>query len=58
MKGDLSRSTGKKTATGKTYQQRISQDQFYTILSLTKSPDKVLLLNFDPEQIKVNESLH
>ena len=28
MKGDLSRSTGKKTATGKTYQQLISQGQF------------------------------
>ena len=56
MKGDLSRSTGKKTATGKTYQQPISQGQFYTFLSCAKSRDKVLLLNFDPEQIKVNES--
>ena len=56
MKGDLSRSTGKKTATGKTYQQPISQGQFYTLLSRAKSRDKVLLLNFDPEQIKVNES--
>ena len=28
IKSDLSRSTGKKTATGKTYQQLISQGQF------------------------------
>ena len=52
MKGDLSRPTGKKTATGKTYQQ----GQFFTLLSRAKSRGKVLLLNFDPEQIKVNES--
>ena len=56
MKGDLSRSTGKKTATGKTYQQPISQGQFYTHLSCAKSRDKILLLNFDPEQFKLNES--
>ena len=56
MKGDLSRYTGKKTATDKTYQQSIHQGQFYTLLSHAKSRDKVLLLNFDPEQIKVNES--
>ena len=56
MKGDLSWSTGKKSATGKTYQQPISQGQFYTLLSRAKNRDKVLLLNFDPEQIKVNES--
>ena len=56
MKGDLSRPTGKKTATGKTYQQPISQGQFFTLLSRAKSRGKVLLLNFDPEQIKVNES--
>ena len=56
MKGDLSRSTGKKTATGKTYQQLLSQGQLYTLLSRVKSRDKVLLLNFDPELIKVNES--
>ena len=30
MQGDLNRSTGKKTATGKNYQQPISQVQFYT----------------------------
>ena len=29
---------------------------FCTLLSHTKSRDKVLLLNFDPEHIKVNES--
>ena len=55
MEGDLSRSTGKKTATGKTYEQPISQGQFYTFLSRAKSRDKVLLLNFDPEQIRVNK---
>ena len=56
IKGELSRSTCKKTATGKTYQQPISQGRFYTLLSHAKRRDKVLLLNFDPEQIKVNES--
>ena len=56
MKGDLSLSTGKKTATGKTYQQPLSQSPSYTLLYRVKSRDKVLLLNFDPEQIKVNES--
>ena len=29
--------------------------QFYTLLSYAKSRDKVLLLNFVPEDIKVNE---
>ena len=56
MKGDLSQSTGKKTATGITNQQPMSQGQFYTLLSRAKSRDKALLLNFDPEQNKVNES--
>ena len=55
-KDDLSRFTGKKTATGKTYQQPTSQGQFYTLLSRAKIRDKVLLVNFDPEQIEVNES--
>ena len=56
MQGDLNWSTGKKTAAGKNYQQPISQGQFYTLLSRAKSRDKVLLLNFEPENIKVNES--
>ena len=56
MQDDLNQSTGKKTATGKNYQQPISQGQFYTLLSRAKSRDKVLLLNFEPENIKVNES--
>ena len=56
MQGDLYRSTGKKTATGKNYQQPISQGQFYTLLSRAKSHDKVLLLKLEPEDIKVNES--
>ena len=46
----------KKTATRENYQQPISQCQFYTPLSRVKSRDKVLLLNFEPEDIKVNES--
>ena len=29
---------------------------FYTLLSRAKNHDKILLLNFDPEYIKVNES--
>ena len=56
MQGDLNRSSGKKTAMEKNYQQPISQGQFYTLLSRAKSRDKVLLLNFELEDIKVNES--
>ena len=56
MQSDLNRSTGKKTATGKNCQQPLSQGQFYTLLSRAKSRDKVLLLNFEPENIEVNES--
>ena len=44
-----------KTAAGKNYQQAISQGQFYTLLSRAKSRYKVLLLNFELEDIKVNE---
>ena len=55
MQGDLNRSTGKKTATGKNYQQSRSHGQFYTLFSHAKSCDKVLLLNFEPGDIKVNE---
>ena len=56
MQGHLNRSIGKKTATGKNYQQTISQGLFYTLLSCAKSCDKVVLLNFEPGDIKVNES--
>ena len=56
MQGDLNQSTGKKTAAGKNYQQPISQGHVYTLLSRSKSRDKVFLLNFEPEGIKVNES--
>ena len=56
MQGDLNWSTGKKTATGKNYQQPISQRQVYIVLSHVKICDKVLSLNFEPEDIKVNES--
>ena len=55
MQGDWNWSTGKKTATGKNYQQALSQGQFYTVLSCAKSRE-VLLLNFEPEDIKVNQS--
>ena len=55
LQGDLNWSTGKKTVTGKSYQQSISQGQFYTLLSRAKSRDKVPLLNIDPEDINVNE---
>ena len=56
MQGGLNRSTGRKTATGKNYQQPISQGQFYTLIVRAKSRDKVLLLDFESEDIKVNES--
>ena len=56
MQGDLNQSTGKKTATGKNYQQPISQGRFYTLLSWAKNCEPVLLLNFEPEDVKVNES--
>ena len=52
MESGLNQSSGKKTATGKSYQQPTSQGQFYTLLSR----DKVLLMNFEPEDIKVNQS--
>ena len=55
MQGDLNRFIGKKTASGKNQQPK-SQGQFYTLLSCAKSRDKVLLLNFEPADIKVNES--
>ena len=42
MHGNLKQSTCKKTATGKNYQQRISQGQFYILLSHAKSRDKIL----------------
>ena len=47
MQCDLTRFTSKNI--GKNYQQAISQGQFYTLLSFVKSCDKVLLLNFEPE---------
>ena len=54
MQSDLNWSTSKKTASGKDYQQHISQGQCYTLLSCTKYCSKVLLLSFDPEDVKVN----
>ena len=56
MKGDLNRSTGEKSAMVTNYQQPISQGQFYTLLSNARRLDKVILLNFEPEDIMVNES--
>ena len=56
MQGDFNRSTGTKTAAGKNYKQALSQGQFYALLSGNKSRDKVLLSNFEPEDIKLNES--
>ena len=56
MQGDLNRSTGKKTTTGKNYRQPISQGQFYALLSRAKSCDQVLLLNFQHENTRVNKS--
>ena len=47
-KGDLSWSTGKKTATGKTYQQPIFQGQFYTLLSHAKSLWQDFVFEFWP----------
>ena len=57
IQDDVNRSTRKKTSVGKNYQQSISQGQFYILLSSVKSGFKVLLLNFEPEDIKVNESV-
>ena len=56
MHGGLNRSTGRKTAIGKNYQQPISQGQFYTLIVPAKSRDQVLLLDFESEDIKANES--
>ena len=50
MKGDLDQTTqsGKGTVP-------VNQGQFYTLLSRAKSRDKVQLLNFKPDHIKVNK---
>ena len=50
MQGDLNRPTGKKTATGNNYQSR-----FYILLSSAKNRVKILLLNFEAEDVKVNK---
>ena len=41
--------SNKKTATGKDYQQPISQGQFHTFLVCAKSRDRLFLLNLDLE---------
>ena len=56
IQGDLNWSTGKKTATGKNYQQSNCQCQFYMLLSCAKSHYKMLLVDFEPEDTKVNKS--
>ena len=56
MKGDLNQFAGEKTASDKDYQQPISKGQFHTLLSFAKSCDN-FLLNFEPENIKLNESV-
>ena len=56
MQGYLNQSIGKRTETGKNYQQPINQGQFYTLFSHAKSRNKVSWLNFETEDIKVNES--
>ena len=54
MKGDLDRTTGKQSQTGKEYKVPICQGQLYTLLSRAKSRDKLQLLKFEPGHIKVN----
>ena len=43
--------SNKKTATGKDYQQPISQGQFHTFLLYAKSRGRLFLLNLDLEDI-------
>ena len=47
--------SGKKTVVEKNYEQLVSQGQFYTLLSSFKIRFKVLLLNSELEDIKVDE---
>ena len=54
MKGDLDRRTEKRSTLGKQYQAPICQGQLYTLLSRAKCRDNLQLLNFEPDQIKVN----
>ena len=57
MKGDLDRTTQNKSAYKKksAYKIPICQGQLYTLLSRAKCRDKVQLLNFEPDHIKVNK---
>ena len=54
MKGDLDRTTKKHSESGKQYKVPICQGILYTLLSRAKSRDKVQLLNFESDHIKVN----
>ena len=56
MKEDLSQSTGKETAFLTPINNQYLRVNSILFFSLQKSRDKVLSLDFDPEQIKVNES--
>ena len=59
MKGDLDRTTQNQLQSGKKYKVPICQGLLYTLLSRAKSRDKLKLLNFEPDQIKVNQpALH
>ena len=57
MKGDLDRTTQNKSAYKKksAYKIPICQGQLYTLLSRAKCREKVQLLNFEPDHIKVNK---
>ena len=56
MKGDLNQSTDKYSRSGEEYKAPIGPGLLYTLLSRAKSRDKVKLLNFKPDHIKVNEA--
>ena len=56
MKEDLSQSTDKETAFLTPINNQYLRVNSILFFSLQKSHDKVLSLDFDPEQIKVNES--
>ena len=56
MEEDLSQSTGKETAFLTPINNQYLRVNSILFFSLQKSRDKVLSLDFDPEQIKVNES--
>ena len=56
MKSDLNQSTRKYFQSGEEFRAPIGPGLFYIFFSWAKAQNKVQLLNFQPEQIKVNES--